>query len=227
MKDAINDNKTLVLLLGILAVVVLGAFYYYLVYPKIDHEKNTANSIHHLTAEINHLEQEVFSLSQVKESTTNIFELRKKIPATRAVSELLLSLQEVELMSKAKMQSIAFNNYDGLVSESDYAREEDGESKVAVESEDDVVEGVPQTKIDVDALPDTLKLLSFSLEVEVQDYDHLLIFIKEVEANERIKRIEDIEFTQGGEVELEVKDPNKSMIVTLQITTFYSEEEAI
>lgn len=233
MKDTINDNKTLVLLLGILAVVVLGALYYYVVYPKVEQEKNTAHSIHALIAETRQLEQEVLSLSEVEESPTNIFELRKKLPETRAVSELLLSLQEVEFISKAKTQSIAFNNYDGLVSESDYGREdedEQGEEEEiggADENEDDTAEEVPQTKINVDTLPNTLKLLSFSLQVEVQDYDHLLIFIKEIEAIERIKRIEDIEFSQGGEAELEVKDPNESMIVTLQITTFYSEEEAI
>lgn len=239
MKDAMNENKTLVLLLGILAVVILGAIYYYLVLPKIEHEKDTANSIHSLTTETRQLEQKVLSLSQVEESQENTFELRKKLPATRAVSELLLSLQEAELLSKAKIQSIAFNNYDGLVSESDYGKteeenelheEEETEAEVDQEDDSDIEreeseEEIPETKIDVSTLPDALKLLSFSIQVEVQDYDHLLMFIKEIESIERIKRIEDIQFSQQGEEELTKKEPDESVIVTLQLTTFYSEEE--
>lgn len=228
MKDAMNENKTLVLLLSILAVVILGALYYYIVLPKIEHEKNIANSIQSLTAETHQLEQKVLSLSQEEDAQENTFELRKKLPATRAVSSLLLSLQEAELLSKAKIQSIAFNNYDGLVSESDYGRTEEEEE---IDQEDDVEideseEEIPETKIDVTTLPDALKLLSFSIQVEVQDYDHLLIFIREVEAIERVKRIEDIQFNQQGEEELTKKEPDESMFVTLQITTFYSEEEA-
>lgn len=233
MKDAMNENKTLVLLLSILAVVILGALYYYIVLPKIEHEKNIANSIQSLTTETRQLEQKVLSLSQEEDAQENTFELRKKLPATRAVSSLLLSLQEAELLSKAKIQSIAFNNYDGLVSESGYGRTEEEEEEVEeeIDQEDDVEideseEEVPETKIDVTTLPDALKLLSFSIQVEVQDYDHLLIFIREIEAIERVKRIEDIQFNQQGEEELTKKEPDESMFVTLQITTFYSEEEA-
>lgn len=225
MKDSINDNKTLVLLLGILSLVILSALYYYVVYPKIEREKTTKHSIEQLTIETERLQREIALFEEETEAPTNLFEIRKKLPATRAVSELLLSLQEAELVSGAHIQSIMFNNYDGLVSESGYGvtgeEELDEAGKTAIEVEEEV----PETEIDVEALPPSLKLLSFSLQVEVQDYDHLLFFIKEIEAMERVKRIEDISFSQGGEPELEVKNADEKMTVMLQVTTFYSEEE--
>lgn len=242
MKETLNENKTLVTLLGILSLVILGALYYYILYPKIERSNQVADSIQRLTVENRQLEQEITAYDEVDDDAVNTFELRKKLPATRAVSELLRSLEEVEFVSDANIQSISFNNYDGLVSESGYGlvdeesetgdsdidkinrvqeerREEDGLDR---EEEEDI----PETKIDIEALPTALKLLSFSLQVDVQDYDHLLDFIEEIEALERIKRIEDISFSQGGEAELEVIDADETMTVTLQVTTFYSEEEA-
>lgn len=242
MKDSLNENKTLVILLGILALLILGALYYYILYPKIERSNQVADSIQRLSTEKSQLEQEIKSYYELDVEEVNTFALRKKLPETRAVSELLRSLEEVELVSGANIQSIAFNNYDGLVSESGYGltdeESETGDSdideinrvqeerreKEGLDSEEE--EDVPETKIDIDALPATLKLLSFSMQVDVQDYDHLLEFVKEIESLERIKRIEDISFSKGGEAELEVIDANESMTVTLQVTTFYSEEGA-
>ncbi len=225
MKETINENRTLVLLIGILALVILGALYYYVVYPKIEQKKSVADSIGHLTIENRQLEEEISAYDKTEDEPVNTFELRKKLPENRNVSELLLSLEEVEFVSEANIQSISFNNYDGLVSESGYGvtLEEDLDEAEKTEEDD---EDVPETKIDIESLPAALKLLSFSLQVEVQDYQHLLTFIKEIEAIERIKRIEDISFSQGGEAELEAIDADKTMIVTLQVTTFYSEAEA-
>lgn len=241
MRKALNENKTLTVLTIVLALVILGALYYYVVYPKIEHEKNVKNSIQQLTIEKRQLEEEILAHQEEGQAPINTFELRRKLPETRAVSELLLSLQEAELISEADIQSIAFNNYDGLVSESGYgvtgeedldeAGKTEEEKKAEREKEkqekekEEGAEDVPETEIDVESLPPSLKLLSFNVQVEVQDYDHLLKFIKEIEAIERVKRIENITFTQGGEADLEVPDADEVMMVTLQVTTFYAEGE--
>lgn len=231
MKDTINENKTLVLLLGILSIVLLGALYYYVVYPKIEYEKRIASSIDQLSIENDRLREEVLVIQEGKGAPVNRFELRKKLPQTREVSELLRSLQEAELVSESSIHSIVFNNYDGLVSEYGYVLvEEDETLEDADQTEEErvelEVEEVPETKINVAALPSALKLLSFSLQVEVQDYEHLLAFIREIEAIERIKRIEEVTYSQGGEAELKAVDADETITVTLQVTTFYSEEEA-
>lgn len=226
MKERMNDNKTLVLLLGILALVILGALYYYVVYPKMEHEKRIASSIEQLAVDNRHLKEDILAYAELDEDAEDTFDLRKKLPGNRNVSELLLSLEEAELVSEAKIQSIAFNNYDGLVSESGYGvtGEEDVDEAGETEGQED--DEIPETKIDIETLPTALKLLSFNVQVEVQDYDHLLTFIREVEAIERLKRIEDIAFSSGGEADLKGAEADEAMVVTLQVTTFYSEEEA-
>lgn len=226
MKERMNDNKTLILLLGILALVILGALYYYVVYPKMEHEKRIASSIEQLAVDNRHLKEDILAYAESDEDAEDTFDLRKKLPGNRNVSELLLSLEEAELVSEAKIQSIAFNNYDGLVSESGYGvtGEEDVDEAGETEGQED--DEIPETKIDIETLPTALKLLSFNVQVEVQDYDHLLTFIREVEAIERLKRIEDIAFSSGGEAELKGAEADEAMVVTLQVTTFYSEEEA-
>lgn len=243
MRESFNENKTLVILFIILGFVVLGALYYYVVYPKLERSNQVANSIQSLTVETRQLEADIAAFYEESDEEVNTFELRKKLPETRAVSELLRSLQEAEYVSAANIQSITFNNYDALVSESTYGEVDEEErtdddideinrvqkerqEKEGLASDEEDEEDVPETHIDVTSLPTALKLLSFSVQVEVQDYDHLLDFIREIESIERIKRIENIVFSQGGEAELQVEKPDETIVVTLQVTTFYSEEEA-
>ncbi len=44
--------------------------------------------------------------------------MKKKVPPTRALDELIRSIEEVEQVSESIVESIDFNNYDGLVAES-------------------------------------------------------------------------------------------------------------
>lgn len=230
MKDTLNENRNLMVLLGILVIVIFMGLYYYLVWPKIEAQKTLENSIDTLKNESKRLQNEVMTLTIDEEPIGNEYELRKKMPEKRGLNELLRSLQEVELVSKAKIQSIVFNHYDGLVSESSLGlqEEEDLGENTEEEEEEENEQAVekPETKIDISALPNELKLLSFGLQVEVQDHDHLLLFMEEIEKIERLKRIESIQFSQVGEVELSVESPDESIVVTIQVTTFYSEEEA-
>ena len=235
MKDAINENKLLVILIGVLALAVIGGLYYYLLLPKVETKASVTQEIERLTVETRHLQQEIGLLGAVEEEAVNELELRTKLPEKRGLHTLLLSLQEVELISEAKIISISFNDYDALVSESSIItapdeeenqeeNEQDNNSEVTEDEANDLEK--PQTGIDITALPDVLKLLSLGMEVEVQDYEHLLTFIKEIESIERVIRVDQVEFNQIGEEGFAEKEVDESIIVTIQLTTFYSEEEA-
>lgn len=236
MKESLNENKSLFILLGVLAFVVLGALYYYIILPKSDAKTRVSGSIELLKSETNQLQQEIITLSVVEEEPVEDYELRKKLPEKREINTLLLSLQEVELVSEAKIMAISFNDYDGLVSESnieptteeDLEEEETTESSESEEGEENVEEDVdldiPQTQINIESLPEQLKLLSLNVEIVVQDYEHLLTFIKEVESIERVIRIDNISFSQIGEEGFAEEDLDESIVVTIQLTTFYSEE---
>lgn len=250
MKASFNENKSLFSLLGVLVFVILGALYYYIILPKSDEETSMTMAIESLENETNQLQQEIYALSVVEDETMDNYELRKKLPKKRDVNILLLSLQEAELVSEAKIMSISFNDYDGLVSESNIEPKTEEESTEEAEAEaeeaeenvdagteadteadtDTVVEeenadkDIPHTQIDIELLPEQLKLLSLSLEIIVQDYEHLLTFIKEVEAVERSIRIDGVSFSQIGEEGFATEDLDESIVVTIQLTTFYSEE---
>lgn len=236
MKDAINENKLLVLLIGVLALAFLGGLYYYLLLPKVETKTSVTQEIEALTVETRQLQQEIGVLSAVEEETVNELELRTKLPKKRALNTLLLSLQEAELMSEAKIISVSFNDYDALVSESTIMTETEDEENQEENTQADNSESVegekeevnelekPQTRIDIAALPDALKLLSLGMDVEVQDYEHLLSFLKEIESIERVIRVDQVEFSQIGEEGFAEKDMDESIIVTIQLTTFYSEE---
>ena len=237
MKDTMNENRSLLILLGILVFVILGALYYYLVLPKSEAKESMTQSISALTNDTHQLQKEIDKLSVIEEEPNNEMELRTKLPKKRALNTLLLSLQEAELVSEAKIISVSFNDYDGLVSESDVAtRTEEEEStkteaeesendEVADESDEEIDEEKPHTQIDIGSLPDALKLLSLDMEVSVQDYEHLLTLLKEIESIERVMRIDNIDFKQIGEEGFAMKDVDDQTLIQIQLTTFYSEEE--
>ena len=231
MKDVINENKLLVILIGVLVFAIFGGLYYYLLYPKIETKASVTQAIEGLTVETRQLQQEIGVLSAVEEETANVLELRNKLPKDRALHTLLLSLQEVELLSESKITSVSFNDYDALVSESiiiPAPEEEDDQAETSEvdEEKDEVEREKPQTRIDIETLPDALKLLSLGMDVEVKDYEHLLTFLKGIESMERVIRIDHVSFNQIGEEGFAEGNVDESTIVTIELTTFYSEEEA-
>ncbi|MBO1911591.1 hypothetical protein J4G37_43225, partial [Microvirga sp. 3-52] len=131
-----------------------------------------------------------------------------------------------------------FNNYDAEVSQTittpeieestedvDETESADEEKDVETEDEESDVELVkPITPIDISLLPEELKLISLSIELQVLDYDHLLKFLQEIEGIDRVVRIDEVDFYQPGELELAQKDPDKRLDVTVQLTTFFSED---
>ncbi|AOV07602.1 hypothetical protein [Sporosarcina ureilytica] len=225
MKALINENKTLIVLLVMLAFVVAGAFYYYGVYPKNEEKKRMLRTVEALELEINQLEQNIEHASVVQAAPENEFQLRKKLPEKREISKLLMSLQEIELISDAKILSIIFNDYDASVSNSSLIEGVDDEEEGAVQEDsgqDGEEEDVPQTNIDITSLPEQLKLLSLQVHVLVPGDDQLLQFIQEIEALDRVIRVDDVQFSKAGEEELASENPDESIGVTIQLTTFYS-----
>ncbi|MHA6259328.1 hypothetical protein ACXYMX_05360 [Sporosarcina sp. CAU 1771] len=232
MKQSSSDNKTLFLLVGILVFVLLGAFYYYVIYPKNETKRATEQSVEQLQAETSALEKQVAQLGEKEIVLTDDFELRKKLPKSRELDNLLRTVNEVELISEAKIVSISFNNYDEEVATSGtFANEEEAsEEETATETDEEVEENTevvdekPVTLIDVATLPEQLKLITLSIDMMVLDYDQLLVFLEEIESIERVVRIDSVDFVQSGEAEMMQKDPDELIPVTVQLTTFYSED---
>ncbi|MFD1927293.1 hypothetical protein ACFSFY_04350 [Sporosarcina siberiensis] len=242
MRKSTGENKYLPILLGLLAFVLLGAFYYYGVYPKSEAKASTENALVQLKDETNQLENRINLLSETEIAQTDDFELRKKLPINRDLDALLRSINEVELMSEAKIVSIIFNNYDEEVAKStnftsaeeEEIKKEEQDNATDAEVEEKVAEEIeetagtngekPVTPIDIESLPEQLKLLSLTIDMVVPNYDHLLRFLEEIESIERVIRIDTVEFIQNGEVDLMKIEPLEEILVSVQLTTFYSEE---
>ncbi|MFJ7933527.1 hypothetical protein [Sporosarcina sp. NPDC096371] len=229
MRQLLNDNKVLLILIGVVGLLVLGAIYYYFIYPKVETEKQMVQAIEQLHTEITTLEQHVAVLSVVDSGNVDEFELRKKLPNQRELDELLRTIHEVEVMSDSKIMSINFNNYDEEVAQADSLKSE-GETTPEIDqtmadaTEEAVDEVNPITSIDIESLPKELKWMSMELVMQVLDEAHLMDFLKELESIERIVRIGRVEFNSPGEEELTKLTPDKRIAVTVQLTTFYAED---
>jgi type IV pilus assembly protein PilO len=240
-----GENKVLVALLGLIAFLLVGVAYYYVILPKGEEETRIKYAIQELKIENSELENQVAVLSVVETDDANEYDLRKKLPVSRELDKLLHTIQEVELMSESKIVSISFNNYDAEVSQTittpeveeekveesaeevDETESEGEETEDESESEDeetDVKLVKPITPIDISLLPEELKLISLKIDLQVLDYDHLLKFLHEIEGLDRVVRIDEVNFYQPGELELAQEEPDKRLDVTVQLTTFFPED---
>ena len=132
MNDLMSNKKTATLVIAAFVALILGAIYYLFIYP-LNEEKNTKEStVMTVQSEIAVLEEQLVAPVVVEEeSEEQAFDLKKKVPPTRALDELIRSIEEVEQVTESIVESIDFNNYDGLVAESVLAptETEDGETE--------------------------------------------------------------------------------------------------
>lgn len=235
-----SKNGTLLLVIA-LAMALLFAVYYYVVKPKQDEEQAINSEMTNIKTEITALEQTIAAHhSQLSQSSTNEFALRKKVPANREIDALILSIEEIEYLTGSRIQSIDFNNYDALVSssglqdpmagsetEEGQATEDGSEPVEQTESNEteatDVPEELPVSTIAVESLPPSLKLVTFNINVSSPNDVSLLQFIKEIEMKDRVMRIDIIDFALPGEEEQFTEDTSEVVTANIQITTFYYE----
>ena len=222
-------------------MALLFAVYYYVVKPKQDEEQAINSEMTNIKTEITALEQTIAAHhSQLSQSSTNEFALRKKVPANREIDALILSIEEIEYLTGSRIQSIDFNNYDALVSssglqdpmagsetEEGQATEDGSEPVEQTESNEteatDVPEELPVSTIAVESLPPSLKLVTFNINVSSPNDVSLLQFIKEIEMKDRVMRIDIIDFALPGEEEQFTEDTSEVVTANIQITTFYYE----
>ncbi|SDM80143.1 hypothetical protein SAMN05518871_102270 [Psychrobacillus sp. OK028] len=223
MNDLVSNKRTGYLLIIALVIVLLGAIYYFLIYPLNEEKTSKETTISIVENEIALLDAESVAPVEVEEKSVL---LERKVPIARELDTLLQSIEEVELVSEAKIESIEFNNYDEIVADSSLVTSEE---QASTESED-VVEGEQPTETPVSPvagtpLPPQLKLITFNISVLTKDYDHINTFIKELESIERIKRIDQVEFSMPGEEQGYDDETEEAISAIIQVTTFYYDKK--
>ncbi|WP_419958650.1 potassium transporter [Psychrobacillus psychrotolerans] len=229
MNDLFSNKQTGYLVISALIAVLLGAIYYFLVYPMSEEKNSKEVTISTVRSEIALLDSQLTSPVEEDEDK-NSFQLEKKVPLTRELDMLIKSIEEIDLVSEAKIESIEFNNYDEIVADSTLVpSEEEAASPETNDATTEETEGeqpaeTPVSPVANSTLPPQLKLITFNINILTKDYDHLNTFIKELESIERIKRIDQIEFLMPGEESLLDLDFKDAISARIQVTTFYYDE---
>ena len=248
-----SSNSTPILLTALI-LAILSALYYFVVMPKQQEVSTVESSVATLETSLTTIQQQIDALnSEQSQGISNEFVLRKKLPANRAIEQLLLNIEEMEYVTGTRVTAMSFNNYDALVNGSGYTdpnapKEEEGAdsnaeqettdeatptpdvataeaatTEQAADANNEEATAIPVSLIDALTLPPNLKMVTFDVTVEAPDEKQLTLFLKEIEKLERIMLVETIDFDLHGEENKYDKEATNIVSTTVQVTTFYYE----
>ncbi|WP_368974243.1 hypothetical protein NST61_13250 [Caldifermentibacillus hisashii] len=242
MSDFFQEKRKIVFFIGIILFLLLGLLYFYLIMPLKDDANAAEQNVKQLETEVEALENRLNQ--NESDQPENTAKLEKKMPLSRQLDELILSLQEIEMVSGSQIASINFNNYDGGLTEADgtYNNNEttDGTDEATADDtnnndeltdskDDPTMNETDENQSDEQAtnetvtnLPTNVKLITINLSVTSPDFEHFQLFLQELEKLERITRVDTLTFTKPAERELLYeKDGSQAVTADVQITTFY------
>src|SRR5690625_722025 len=221
MNNLFQENKrpfTILLVLLLLLTIVL---YFLFLRPLIANVKNQQVTNTSLASEIEVLDARIQALNEQEIDTT---ELELKVPLTRDLQALVLSLENIEEVSGTKVGSIRLNYNDGLPN-IDIDDDESSDTNV-VESEENAedIEEIPNV-ITIEDKHERLKMISLRLDVYAPDFEHVKHFIREIEKLKRLTIISRAEFSlpdqlNDDEEQVDQDDEQELMEFTIDFITF-------
>lgn len=221
MNNLFQENKrpfTILLVLLLLLTIVL---YFLFLRPLIANVKKQQVTNTSLASEIEVLDARIQALNEQEIDTT---ELELKVPLTRDLQALVLSLENIEEVSGTKVGSIRLNYNDGLPN-IDIDDDESSDTNV-VESEENAedIEEIPNV-IPIEDKPERLKMISLRLDVYAPDFEHVKQFIREIEKLERLTIISRVEFSRPVQIiddeQLADDEQPELMEFMIDLITFY------
>ncbi|MGE7092987.1 potassium transporter [Lysinibacillus sp. NPDC048646] len=234
-----SNKNSAILLLTALVAAILFALHYYILTPKLDQVEAKQNAISSLQQEVATIQEQVAVLeSEQVPHGTSVLALRKKVPQTRAIEEVIRHIEEIEAVTGTRVESVDFNNYDSLVIDSTISDPNSPTPEEQVDTEQPATETgeqsntekseeaenqLPSSTIAKESLPAELKLVTFSIDVAAIDAKAMLEFLKEIEKIERVMKIDALDFSLTGEEEKFQEDADSTITATVQVTTFYYE----
>lgn len=241
MNSQFQEKKgTFLLLLGLL-FLLLVVFYFMFFQPLMKESKATENELRQAESDLAIMKAEAEkSRDNVVEEEMDIetMKLAQRLPKEAAIDELILALEEIETISGSRFEGISFA-YDGSVPERSAEEEEEDdasqessedetnktlEEKQAEEQEETQDEAL-ESAINLSEKPESLHVITVSMNVTSPDYDHFQIFLQEIEKQHRMMFVNGMDFVLPGEEELLLaENPNELVSANVNITTFYYEE---
>lgn len=239
MNEYYEENKRSLILLAVMLFILALVLYFILLRPLLADYKSEEKKITDLENEIQLLEAQINNL---KESSDDVdleqLILENKVPSERELDEYILALQQLELYTESRIDSIDFT-YDSSF-QIDVVEEVEDQSEVTEEPGDDAdTEGeeteteseeteTTQPTIDPALLndkPEQLQVMTVRVSAVSPDFDQLIELLKIIENNERISIVTSLNFTKPTEMDLYFADDPSSIIpFEAELTTFYYAE---
>ena len=228
MNIKLSNSKWGIPGLILLLILLLVGAYFLLVYPKIgviDRKESELNTQQQILAT---LESGIGkSNDTAMESTTT---LQKQVPVKPLAQQLLLVIEKAEVVSNSFVSSMNFSDAEVTIEapleENEATDETNDVDNEALNEEADRAEtegqqentgeGEPQQPF----LPQGIKKITISLNVESPSYYEMESFIHTLENNKRIMVIESIDFTANEEI-IELEQVDKPLSYGVTVSAFY------
>lgn len=250
MNDYFQENKRSVLILTALLFILAIVLYFILLRPLMSDLTRKENQITSVQGDIEALEATLADLNANQEEIDiDQLLLEKKIPKEADLDEYILSLQQLELKTDSKIESINFT-YDSSLDtgeaeeeieeavedeetieqeETDTSEEENDsdQSEEEEEAEESSESSEPPT-IDPAILnekPDDLQVMTVKVTGISPTYDDFVELLQAIEESERISIVSNLNFIQPTELDLYFEeDPLETIPFEVELTTFYYDE---
>lgn len=241
MNEYFEENKRSLVLLASMLFILALVLFFVLLRPLMNEYKSEQKRIEDLQNEIELLEAQINNLKDTSDDVDlEQLILENKVPRERELDEYILALQQLELHTESRIDSINFT-YDSSFDieaeeesdeteaevtepEADLEDEAEGEDTDAEENDEEAEEEVEVT-VDPELLkekPEQLQVMTVRIEAVSPDFEQFIELLKIIENNERISIVTNLHFTKPTEQDLYFTDePSKIIPFEAELTTFY------
>ncbi|GGA82070.1 hypothetical protein [Ornithinibacillus halotolerans] len=225
MNNTFQENKrSFFLLLGLLFLLLIVG--YFLLFQPISKELKTREN----TQKALETDNQVLQVKLAKaengsdEFDSEMYLLEKKLPLDEEIEQLILTLQEIELLSDIRLDNFSFS-YGNNAPQREIEEAAEGETDTNAESETDEEESTSeQDNISFDGIPENLQSITVSFNVTAPNYEQYQEFINLIEEQERFMTVTNMTFQKPAERELLVDEENETITADVSVTTFYFNE---
>lgn len=220
-----TSQKNTVLLVGLLVIVVLAALYYYVILPKSDYVDALQKTVETMKSELATTEAEIATFEDKLLTPSEAARLEKQVPLNRDVAEILRDLEDIEMLTRSRIEAINFSEHEAPLVERKLGLTETSEEELAAKlANEEVAEEDPLYQEILADAPQGLQIVTYQVELLTPDYKTLRTFIREVEGLTRIVKVDMIKISQPGEEVKFEEVVDYTVSASLQLTTFFYNE---
>ena len=231
MNLRVNNKRTIITTVSVILIAALLAGEYFLFLQPLKEEVKSVKT----QLETEEKLYEVMG-QRLADSTNEVVEqtstLQKKLPVLPFIEQFLLDLDKAEVMSISLITNMEFDaaeldleqlNQENLTSDEEINAQADINYEIngkEVFSEDEANQDGTQSQPEAPTIPEGMKRITVELSVKSDNFFDLLTFLKVIENQERITKIDSLSFSGGDEI-ITVEDEIEGLTYTVVLSTFY------